>query len=118
MVGNHQEPLTRIQRQMHRILSFTALAVEECQLPTCLVDAEGTDLTAVAMNSVEAITGAIEGKKRGIHQVVDQLHLLQRAGVLIQPIDRDAITTGIALPGCARSDISEHWGITPACRIV
>ncbi|GLH32812.1 hypothetical protein BR1R5_21990 [Pseudomonas sp. BR1R-5] len=63
MVRYHHEALSGIQCQVYRILAFAALAVQEAQLPTGLIDAECTDFAPVTVDGVETIPSTIEGKE-------------------------------------------------------
>ncbi|MNH41448.1 hypothetical protein D3C79_1029500 [compost metagenome] len=63
------------------------------------------------MHRIQPVTRSVEGQERRIDQIANYLDKLQAANLLVDAIDRDAITPGVALSRRTRSDIGIHRNI-------
>jgi len=74
---------------MDRILAAGGLLVQEADLARSAIDAEGTDFPRIAVDAVQEALLGIEGEKRRIDQILEELDMGPGAGRGVYPVDVD-----------------------------
>ena len=98
----------RIDGQVDRILAAAGPLVQEGDLASAFVDAEGADFAAIAMNGVEKALLGIEGEIRRVDEILQQLDMGPGAGGGVHPVDIHSLAPRIAFLGGAAADIGQH----------
>gem|GEM_PF-4961383 len=95
IVGNGNELMAVINREVYRILSPGANLIQKPQLSIAWVDVEGADLALVSMYRIEnALTGS-ESQKRWIDQIGNVLLMVPDASLSIYLVNIQTIATSI-----------------------
>src|SRR5215475_10425042 len=73
VVRDHREPVGRVDREMDWVLSFRALPVDHGKLAGHWVDRHRRDIAKIAMHRVDEASRAVEGEKRRIDEIAEEL---------------------------------------------